>query len=1189
MLSKPTRHSISYLFLILFGFLFVVSTAHARSIYSCQVTTHNDFELTWSVDGYDQANHNVLAIQGFTNRSQEIFWLSGNSKQPNTYFYDDALFALSDYLENQYRLNYDADLNQFSYSKRIKSRGRWGEWTTPQIVTSSLSHNETVVFRTDHSNADDQWRFTSLHCQQAYTPPTRDAYCEYFPEPIQPWSKDSSLFISNVAGEDITGWSSDYLTQYKTTVTQGNKEYDAVMTGYSGSSLVNNVTKNSCGAGGVCSPFSGDENKRPLAKTPHALEEEFISGLPLLTFQGYNSSDPDTHCETLANACSYDLATQTLTMRKSVFDYNINVYYQSGAPKPIRYIIFESSEGQPLFFNSFDTGSDLNLRFRENNAYTFSELNFGGGGLKVVETESHVVLNIVNSLTQRNPVSYQDVGDMRDLFIYGPGADITIHNTSTDNENVYAFIVADNLELSNKTNINGGITANHLKMTNGSKVIGTGYCYDRPAAPSDEYFISVQQVEQMALTCQSPQIQFLITDQDGNPSALPSGTVVELDHEFDRIELVPNYGSQVGNSYQPNPNGELWFTASHDKPELDVALTAKIKNSTQDSDATTVINFVPYKFEVAGVNAIAGMKTNINAAVLSCNTNDKPIDVAYAGKPEIYFTLNFPVQGQQGSLAYQPRFSNGISSDDLTLSEVGSFTVNITDNQFNCHDYPSIDCPIDGGGDLMGRFAVNVKPWRFDICSPTQQPLNGTSSSGDKFAIAGEAFDLQIIPVRYQDKAMECDSSTRVNNYWLPISQYPNAAIALSHQLHSPVDGTSGVLSSAKELDRKLVDISESTFDELEYSEVGSMTLIAHDHSSFYSDLSVIPDFGGIETGVVGERPIGRFVPDYIAVTDTTWQYASKHHGFAYMGQGIGHTFAVQAFNKHDRQTRNYGLFSNGNVVDLNYQIYDRHGERITKRVVDKASSVSSFNDLSWTAEDWTPQGLRVEFDTFVFHKDGAQSNEDDKRVATIPDGPFLEGFKLAISNTVDGVDFAPGSDDETESPLLTQPHFRYGRAALQDINGSSGSTLTVPLKVEFWNGRQFETNSLDSGSEFSSANYCFDTRWHEQEGQADPLLIGEGQVLAGISNELAMSQVAEEGYVREQVQMWLRFGSESSKYLETRYEAQSCVGSHGDRPWLQYNWDNLGDGDPAALVTFGVYRGNDRVIFRGEARMTGY
>ncbi|UTV28031.1 hypothetical protein NNL38_01530 [Photobacterium atrarenae] len=41
--------------------------------------------------------------------------------------------------------------------------------------------------------------------------------------------------------------------------------------------------------------------------------------------------------------------------------------------------------------------------------------------------------------------------------------------------------------------------------------------------------------------------------------------------------------------------------------------------------------------------------------------------------------------------------------------------------------------------------------------------------------------------------------------------------------------------------------------------------------------------------------------------------------------------------------------------------------------------------------------------------------------------------------------------------------------------------------------------------------------------------------------------------------------------------------GTVESQPWLLYNWRDKGGENPSALVTFGAYRGNDRVIYRGE------
>ena len=72
----------------------------------------------------------------------------------------------------------------------------------------------------------------------------------------------------------------------------------------------------------------------------------------------------------------------------------------------------------------------------------------------------------------------------------------------------------------------------------------------------------------------------------------------------------------------------------------------------------------------------------------------------------------------------------------------------------------------------------------------------------------------------------------------------------------------------------------------------------------------------------------------------------------------------------------------------------------------------------------------------------------------------------------------------------------------------------------------------------------------------------------------------------REQVRLWLRM--DDSEPDSDGGNNISCSGSDQGQPWLRYNWRQLGDEDPSTVVTFGIYRGNDRVIYRGESGLTG-
>lgn len=42
--------------------------------------------------------------------------------------------------------------------------------------------------------------------------------------------------------------------------------------------------------------------------------------------------------------------------------------------------------------------------------------------------------------------------------------------------------------------------------------------------------------------------------------------------------------------------------------------------------------------------------------------------------------------------------------------------------------------------------------------------------------------------------------------------------------------------------------------------------------------------------------------------------------------------------------------------------------------------------------------------------------------------------------------------------------------------------------------------------------------------------------------------------------------------------------------PWLKYDWETSTpeEENPPTIVTFGIHRGNDRIIYRGEPNMLG-
>ncbi|SUP57205.1 DUF6701 domain-containing protein [Vibrio vulnificus] len=120
--------------------------------------------------------------------------------------------------------------------------------------------------------------------------------------------------------------------------------------------------------------------------------------------------------------------------------------------------------------------------------------------------------------------------------------------------------------------------------------------------------------------------------------------------------------------------------------------------------------------------------------------------------------------------------------------------------------------------------------------------------------------------------------------------------------------------------------------------------------------------------------------------------------------------------------------------------------------------------------------------------------------------------------------------------------------------------------------------------------SFCRQLIWHSQpQASSNASLSGSDTVSAGRSDQLSARQSTTDinNQIREQVRFWLRVSDTNLQKVATTDNDIQCNGS-GARPWLRFNWRNLGDEDPNAVVTFGINRGNDRVIYKGESGLTG-
>ncbi|MBD1574505.1 hypothetical protein HC725_14675 [Vibrio sp. S17_S38] len=1058
-------------------------------------------------------------------------------------------------------------------------------------------------------------------------------YCQYFTEPVQSWGNDGEI---NLLSPDIflEGWSEGYQNKYLSNgVLQVpfNKTRDT--------NSLYQLTNDSCvtsEGNSDCALRSG-QTPPPLAPVPANLNP--VWGTESLTLDQYNYT----------TVCGSSSACQYVENGNKVLIYisdNLKSLKVSSYGNLSLNVIFKPKAGEyGVSVQSYYTDGAVQTLFLGNSAYTFDSFVLNGAGASLVY-QKKVRINIVTTYNQTNNIVMNDIDDAKDLIIYGPTADLTFRITDSD---LYAYILAKSVTFTNKAIVYGGITTNQLEMNvSGSRVIGgEGAC----SVPADNtYRIDVSPDNQFALLCQAPKITYTVYNEDGTVATDYNGTIT-ASYPSGLIPLDPTVGSKNSNYVYKPTNGVVTVPVKADTIK-EYSISAKLTDDSSATDSGNIL-FGPYKFDVEQVKAVAGHPTQFSVQVLACK-DDKVTSVkGYSGDKEltvsnINLTKPTTAQGaQDGGLQVSDSENGSYSNNSVKLNfnvdakssaylkyaESGSLNFMLADPKFVCPaDYDGCDITPDGdgtdGGDgtdsdsfstLQGLVNVDVRPWTFAICKPKDKYGNaydatGNSDVGEKFIPAGEAFSLQVKPIVWKAgdpdpiTVKDIGKMTSPDEYCNndPTSNFfvPGAlawTVVLDGKLETPEEGRSVIklesLSSLNRLNTEKAQGDYFLYDDLSWQEVGSLN-ISVDNTPEYLGMEINHNY----------REVGRFYPHHFKLeNDNQWNYAAGHNGFAYMNQPIKVGYRVKAKNATDSDTENYGYFSQKFLASFTIEGIKR--ENIFGSMVDGDSLDNRFIFGSAPTDyHWDKATYEFSVTDFTFLKDLINSSP----YTSSPDGPYNNDnsvFGISV-NTLNKTPYTNNDninfdDDFVDTSIFTadngldkvgvsffeQPDFRYGRMTLDSVSGPIGGPISVPLRVEYWDGSGFITNPNDSGSKFTPNVYYV---MSDIASSSAKLTGPETIVNNGKSSVIKAEQTNSQ---RETVRLFLRQGNDSGGYgnsarpeddpdfnvTMTGWSNPHDIG----QPWLQFNWRNLGDEDPSTVVIFGAYRGNDRIIYRGEPNLT--
>ncbi|MGO2507615.1 MAG: DUF6701 domain-containing protein [Vibrio hibernica] len=756
--------------------------------------------------------------------------------------------------------------------------------------------------------------------------------------------------------------------------------------------------------------------------------------------------------------------------------------------------------------------------------------------------------------------------------------------------------------------------------------------------PDSTYTLDVTPDNQFALLCQAPKVTYTVYNEDGTIATDYPGTITAT-YPSGLTPLDPTVGSKNSNYIYQHNKGVVTVPVKSDtlaEYTIKAELTGlpELTYSPEQKDSG-LLNFVPFKFDIDDLHVIANQPEPVIVSVLACNSKSSEPQLVknYQGKPTVATTLEEPKPSNVDSvigdtLIFEPNFNDKNNTDgetqaNLTFQDSGKVSMYLKDTDFDCTGVEG--CPIDDGGTgvsiLQGMFTVYSRPWTFAICSASNEDMTGTAMVEDSeytqaFRKAGSEFDLLVKPLRWVDGAGRYDPQSNKPPE-INVARYCEQFITKNFTLYDKtinVQVTHGMSSEVKDNGGRIGILSgnkskqiskensnnEYDFFNLSWSEVGVLRLQADTDVDYYNmDINL------------GYRDIGRFYPHHLEIEGNQWDYLPDYSGFAYMNQPFPMEYTVVAVNKDGEETQNYGFFDSSLQDELALTaINNDNGQSLLNRLIYTNQSTNGWSDLLTNGKT-TERNAQyvVHYDDFKFSKK-LGSNPNNSEYTSTSDGPYDSTnakFGVAVIKKVDDVDFDFTSVDSGDKITLDadgddtvdiglkftlQPDFRYGRMTLDSVSGPIGGPINVPLRVEYWDGSSFITNTDDSGSEFKTRVYYVMSNLQDSSAKFSD--VGTSKVTNGKSSVLKAEQSTHE---RETVRLFLRQGNDSTGYKNSPKPAddpdlnatiKDWINPEDiGQPWLQFNWRNLGDEDPSTTVIFGAYRGNDRIIYRGEPNLT--
>ncbi|MCG7497190.1 hypothetical protein MHO82_09950 [Vibrio sp. Of7-15] len=531
--------------------------------------------------------------------------------------------------------------------------------------------------------------------------------------------------------------------------------------------------------------------------------------------------------------------------------------------------------------------------------------------------------------------------------------------------------------------------------------------------------------------------------------------------------------------------------------------------------------------------------------------------------------------------------------------------------------------PGDGGNELEGGGTLLFNPYSLVISNIVQTGSSNTNpatqNSGSGFIRAAnpsnanelassDSFDVTVKALLdcVTDPSRHCSGSE-------PVAESFQNTLTFEHSqtfpspLIVPAPATGQLkLAAQSGMTHTMTGSGSELVSKFTYSEAGTLSLSVR--SNGYLE-------NGNNIALSSAVDIGRFYPAYLAWDN--YLAGSSCSDFTYLDQqALAISYRLRAFNQAGEITQNYDNDRLGYVTagaassasEFTYAAFDNSQTDQSARLLNNDENRVWVNGVYELSAPTSPITNPLDARLVAFTKTDSAT----------PDGPFLDsdGTQMMFALRVIGIDGEKLQDTSGASPqacvanthpatdmcsLGSMKDLLYGRLEAGSEFGSESTSVNVALDVQYYDGSQFVTNERDN---CTSLNYdVSESNPVKQHSflHGDPMAVTPEQntpiPVGSKTSELTMSSAqAVKGRMqlnysapedRGQFHYFIDLNDSSSSLCWLRSDRNGDGGitnvcGQGVTSYCA-NDSSRPDDCVQGTVTFGGYRGNDRVVYRGE------